>query len=90
MSNIMLDQPRVKAPFVVGRSSLVMIGTRASKLALVQTHMIRDQLLAAHTDLALLADADSGRLAVHAPDLTTWQRPSVRVSPVRLSRRCQA
>lgn len=41
-------------PSVVGRrSSLVVIGTRASKLALVQTHMIRDQLLAAHADLTV-------------------------------------
>jgi hydroxymethylbilane synthase len=39
---------------VVGRrSSIVVIGTRASKLALVQTHMIRDQLLAAYADLAV-------------------------------------
>src|SRR5688572_29452162 len=51
MSKIMIDQPRVKAPFVVGRSSLVVIGTRASKLALVQTHVIRDQLMMAHADL---------------------------------------
>jgi hydroxymethylbilane synthase len=51
MSKIMIDQLRVKAPFVVGRSSLVVIGTRASKLALVQTHMIRDQLMMAHADL---------------------------------------
>jgi hydroxymethylbilane synthase len=34
-------------------SSVVVIGTRASKLALVQTHMIRDQLLMAHADLTV-------------------------------------
>jgi hydroxymethylbilane synthase len=56
MSKIMIDQPRVKAPFVVGRSSLVVIGTRASKLALVQTHMIRDQLLMAHADLTVVVE----------------------------------
>ena len=33
--------------------SLIVIGTRASKLALVQTHMIRDALLATHADLAV-------------------------------------
>ena len=39
---------------VVGRrSSVVVIGTRASKLALVQTHSIRDLLLAAHAGLAV-------------------------------------
>jgi hydroxymethylbilane synthase len=41
-----------RSSLVVGRSSLV-IGTRASKLALVQTHMIRDHLLAAHADLTV-------------------------------------
>jgi hydroxymethylbilane synthase len=55
MSKIMLDQPRVKTPLVVGRSSLV-IGTRASKLALVQTHFVRDQLLAAHADLSVAVE----------------------------------
>jgi len=55
MSKIMIDQSRMKAPFVVGRSSLV-IGTRASKLALVQTHMIRDELLAAHADLTVAVE----------------------------------
>jgi hydroxymethylbilane synthase len=55
MSKIMIDQPRVKTPFVVRRSSLV-IGTRASKLALVQTHMIRDELLMAHADLTVAVE----------------------------------
>jgi hydroxymethylbilane synthase len=32
-------------------SSAVVIGTRGSKLALVQTHMVRDALLAAHPDV---------------------------------------
>ena len=42
---------------VVGRrSSVVVIGTRASKLALVQTHMIRDQLLMAHADLTVAVE----------------------------------
>jgi hydroxymethylbilane synthase len=53
MSKIMIDQPRVKDAFVVGRSSVVVIGTRASKLALAQTHMIRDSLLAAYPDLTI-------------------------------------
>jgi hydroxymethylbilane synthase len=52
MSKIMIDNPRVDVPLVVGRWSLV-VGTRASKLALVQTHMIRDGLLAAHPDLTV-------------------------------------
>jgi hydroxymethylbilane synthase len=38
---------------VVGRSSAVVIGTRASKLALVQTELVRSALLAAHAGLAL-------------------------------------
>ena len=41
---------------VVGRRSSVVIGTRASKLALVQAHMIRDELLAAHADLAVAVE----------------------------------
>jgi hydroxymethylbilane synthase len=45
------------SPSVVGRrSSVVVIGTRASKLALVQTHLIRDRLLAAHTDLSVAVE----------------------------------
>ncbi|HJZ47948.1 MAG TPA: hydroxymethylbilane synthase, partial [Roseiflexaceae bacterium] len=36
--------------------SIVVIGTRASKLALVQTHMIRDGLLAAHPDLTVAVE----------------------------------
>jgi hydroxymethylbilane synthase len=35
------------------QSSVVVIGTRSSKLALVQTHMIRDALLAAHDSLTV-------------------------------------
>ena len=39
----MIDQPREDFSLVVGgRSSVVVIGTRASKLALAQAHMIRD------------------------------------------------
>jgi hydroxymethylbilane synthase len=45
------------SPSVVGRrSSVVVIGTRASKLALVQTHLIRDRLLAAHADLSVAVE----------------------------------
>jgi hydroxymethylbilane synthase len=43
-----------RALSVVGRrSSVVVIGTRSSKLALVQTHMVRDALLAAHQELTV-------------------------------------
>jgi hydroxymethylbilane synthase len=46
----MIDQHGID--IAVGRrSSVVVIGTRASKLALVQTHMIRDQLMVAHAAL---------------------------------------
>src|SRR3954454_4681115 len=42
---------------VVGRqASVVVIGTRASKLALVQAHMIRDELLRAHADLTVVVE----------------------------------
>ncbi|MBK9712836.1 MAG: hydroxymethylbilane synthase [Kouleothrix sp.] len=49
----MIDQLNKKHALVVGRSSLVTIGTRSSKLALAQTHMMRDALLAAHPDLTV-------------------------------------
>lgn len=56
MDNRMIDQLNEKQALVVGRSSLVTIGTRSSKLALVQTHMIRDALLAAHPDLSIAVE----------------------------------
>ncbi len=48
----MIAQPSTDTNIAV-RPSVVVIGTRGSKLALVQTHMIRDALLAAHRDLAI-------------------------------------
>jgi len=52
----MVGQPVIDISSVGRRSSIVIIGTRASKLALVQTHMIRDELLAAHADLAVTVE----------------------------------
>jgi len=51
----MIDQ-RIINPDMPIQSSVVVIGTRASKLALVQTHMIRDGLLAAHPDLTIAVE----------------------------------
>jgi hydroxymethylbilane synthase len=49
---IMIDHqsPHKIAP---ATQSVVVIGTRSSKLALAQTHMIRDALLAAHPDITI-------------------------------------
>jgi hydroxymethylbilane synthase len=49
----MVDNKVAQAPVVGRSSSVVVIGTRGSKLALVQTHMVRDALLAAHPGLAV-------------------------------------
>src|SRR5215216_1341937 len=54
MSSTMIDHD--SASVVGRRSSVVVIGTRASKLALVQAHMIRDELLAAHADLTVAVE----------------------------------
>jgi hydroxymethylbilane synthase len=51
----MIDQSREDVSLVVGHWSLV-IGTRSSKLALAQTQMIRDGLLAAHPDLTIAVE----------------------------------
>src|SRR5262245_30312353 len=42
-----------KSSLVVGRSSSVVIGTRGSKLALVQTDLVRAALLEAHPGLTV-------------------------------------
>jgi hydroxymethylbilane synthase len=52
----MVDNKAAQLPLVVGRSSLVAIGTRGSKLALAQTNMIRDALLAAHPGLNIAVE----------------------------------
>jgi hydroxymethylbilane synthase len=49
----MIDQRSIDIPIVGGRSSVVTIGTRASKLALAQTELVRAALLAAHAGLVV-------------------------------------
>jgi hydroxymethylbilane synthase len=52
----MIDNEGAQPSFVVGRSSVVAIGTRASKLALAQTDLVRAALLAAHHGLVVATE----------------------------------